>query len=69
MRTNPYWRFGLGYDGVVVLFDVTNPDSFKECTESVSQYLKKPTYPLSFVLVGTHADKEAERQVKYEEAA
>ena len=40
MRTPPYWKFEKDKNGIFALFDVTNYDSFRVCTELLSHYKK-----------------------------
>ena len=56
-------------DGVIVMFDVTNKESFTKALKWIQLAKETAKGDTEYLLVGSKTDLEAERQMKHEEAA
>lgn len=60
-------RFYKGVDGIILVYDITNRESFDKINSWVKQATENTTKELPFVLVGNKCDLEEERDVSTEE--
>jgi len=63
--TSSYYR---GANGMLVVFDITNAESFKEIDSFIDEGKKSGNDGVKMMLVGNCCDKESQRQVTYQEA-
>jgi Ras-related protein Rab-1A len=62
--TKTYFK---GANGVLLLYDITNPNSFRNIKNWLEQIKENTNNGLIIVLIGNKSDLEAERQVSYDE--
>eukprot|EP01114_Cavostelium_apophysatum_P008861 TRINITY_DN2174_c0_g2_i1.p1 TRINITY_DN2174_c0_g2~~TRINITY_DN2174_c0_g2_i1.p1 ORF type:complete len:202 (-),score=40.49 TRINITY_DN2174_c0_g2_i1:574-1179(-) len=60
--------FYRGAHGILLVFDVTDPNSFLNCKHWLSEIQKNTTENTAIVLVGNKCDQEGKRMVSFSEA-
>ncbi len=63
--TSSYYK---GAHGIIVVYDITDKDSFAKVTEWMSEVDKHASENISRILVGNKVDLEDKREVTYQEA-
>ena len=63
--TSSYYK---GAHGIIVVYDITDKDSFAKVTEWMSEVDKHASENISRILVGNKVDLEDKREVSYQEA-
>ena len=62
--TSSYYR---GANGILLLYNITNRESFDSLNSWLTEIKKNANQNLSLILVGTNCDLENERKVTYQE--
>ena len=62
--TSSYYR---GANGILLLYNITNRESFDSLNSWLTEIKKNANQNLSLILVGTNCDLENERKVTYKE--
>ena len=62
--TSNYYR---GANGILLLYNITNRESFDSLNSWLTEIKKNANQNLSLILVGTNCDLENERKVTYQE--